>query len=107
MTTLIDVCLDCVLPDCVETDPVCLLFKGSRNKPQRDYYYKNKVNELIQKYLIRRKFKILCWCVEPEEENNDYGISIGFKKGNILYSVLIVGKDFLFGQFQEKLDSFH
>lgn len=68
---------------------------------------KNKVNELIQKYLIKRKFNILCWCVEPEPETKDYGISIGFKKGNILYSVLIAEKDFLFGQFQEQFDSHH
>jgi len=53
---------------------------------------KVKVNELIQKYLIRRKFKILCWY-----KNNDYGILIGFKKDNVLYSVLIAEKDFLFG----------
>ena len=68
---------------------------------------KNKVNDIIQKYLIGRKFNILCWCVEPEEETNDYGISIGFKKGNVFYSVLITEKDFLFEQFQKQLDSFH
>ena len=44
MTTSLNLCLNCILPDCVETDPTCLFFKGSKNKPQRDYYYRNKVN---------------------------------------------------------------
>lgn len=65
---------------------------------------KNKVNELIQKYLIKRKFNILCWCVEPVPDTAEYGISIGFRKENILYSVLIAEKDFLFGGFQEQFE---
>ena len=59
----------------------------------------NKINELIQKYLIRRKLRIICWCVEPNPKTGNFGISIGFKKGDNLFSILITEKDFLFGYF--------
>ncbi len=66
----------------------------------------NEINELIQKYLIRRKLRIICWCVEPNPETGNYGISIGFKKGDILFSILITEKDFLFGYFSQQIDSY-
>jgi len=66
----------------------------------------NEINELIQKYLIRRKLRIICWCVEPNPETGNYGISIGFKKGDNLFSILITEKDFLFEYFSQQIDSY-
>lgn len=66
----------------------------------------NDINELIQKYLIRRKLRIICWCVEPNPETGNYGISIGFNKGDKLFSILITEKDFLFEYFSQQIDSY-
>ncbi len=64
---------------------------------------KSQINQIIQRYLITRKFKIICWCVEPEEESDNFGISIGFKKDNILYAIAITEEDFLFGVFKTQI----
>lgn len=57
---------------------------------------RNTVNEVIQDFLFREDFEVICLCAEPDSESKDYGISIGFVKNNMHYSILITDKDFLF-----------
>ena len=38
----VDKCLSCLLSDCNETSPECLLFKGEKNKAQKSYYQRKK-----------------------------------------------------------------
>jgi len=59
------------------------------------------INVSIQKYLIKNKIKIICWCIESDSETGRCGISIGLKIGTTLCLILITEKDFLFRYFSQ------
>jgi len=66
--------------------------------PSDNYF---ELNLSIQKYLIKNKIKIICWCIESDSETGRCGISIGFKTGATLCLILITEKDFLFRCFSQ------